>query len=209
MMDRPLVVPDPAFDYLIAQRGALDDMRGDRHLWLAKYGDVLASEFASIEHFLPPDCDSILDVGGGMGGIDVLLNRHYGGDCLVTILDGMEDPPRMEKHRQTFSHAGIARQFLETNGVRRVRTIDANNPPAIAPDFYDLVVSFKSWCFHYEPERYLRLISTGLISDRTYLIVDVRKERRYDWIRALQPPFKDPTMIFYGAKFETYRLVAQ
>lgn len=209
MIERQIMVPDPAFDYLIAQRGALDDMRGDRRLWLAKYGEVLASEFQSIEPFLPPECDSILDIGGGMGGIDAILNDHYGGDCTVTLLDGVDDPPLMTKHRETFSHIGIAREFLEINGVKRVRSIDANRPPAKAPDFYDLVLSFKSWCFHYPPETYLELVTSGLISDRTVLIVDVRKDRVYDWVRALQPPFRSPQMIFYGAKFETYQLVAR
>jgi SAM-dependent methyltransferase len=151
-----LAISRDAYPYLVVQRGALDDMKGDAGTWIAKYIDVVCSEFRSIEPYLPEECESILDVGSGLGGIDALLNEHYGGNCQVTLLDGVRDPPQVTTHNQTFNDMAVAKDFLAANGVGRFDFIDANDDHRLAPRRYDLIVSFKSWCFHIEPERHLR-----------------------------------------------------
>lgn len=205
-----------AYPYLVAQRGALDDMKGDPLTWIAKYIDVVFSEFRKIEPYLPKRCDSILDVGSGLGGIDALLNEHYGGDCQVTLLDGVADPPEVTQHNRTFNDMAVAAEFLVMNGVQRFDFIDANDPKACAIRKYDLIVSFKSWCFHIEPERYLDLVLSACVPQHTQLIVDLRggrvgreEERSYHWERTLRSAFTYRTMIHYGIKFETLLLEAK
>lgn len=215
-----IAVPQGAYPYLVAQRGALDDMRDNQSLWLAKYREVLESELTSIAPYLPASCKTILDVGGGMGGIDVLLNEHYGGDCEVTILDGINDLPQVTKHADTFSSKETARDFLMINGVRQVNFIDANAAELKAPHFYDLVVSFKAWCFHIPAERYAKFVSSCSIAGQTRIICDVRGGRRAtrgskpeddstmtargDYIREMSKYFCHRGMIHYGLKFETH-----
>jgi hypothetical protein len=208
MNPEKFVIPGDAYPYLVAQRGALDDMRDEPELWAAKYLEVLQSEMRALEPYLPATCETILDIGGGMGGIDVLLNEHYGGDCLVTLLDGMRDEPVVAKHSETFSNFEIARGFLELNGVRKVTSLDAAQPNLVPHFYYDLVISLKSWCFHYPPERYLDLVLSCVIPKQTVLIIDVRanNERYYD---VLRERFGRMACIFAGPKFDTLWMMAQ
>lgn len=204
-MMQPLTVTHEAYPYLVAQRGALDDMRGDPATWIAKYCDVLQSEFRCFEHHLPKTCDKILDVGSGMGGIDAMFNAYYGGECTVCLLDGVDDPPAVELHRATFNNMRIAQDYLRLNGVSNFSFIDANDAHRLAPSKFDLIVSFKSWCFHYEPERYLDLVQ-GACHPETVLIIDVRRDKP-DWLKTLQAEFACTDLVFPGIKFCTYRFV--
>lgn len=210
-MSADLIIPASAFPYLVAQRGALDDMRGDRDLWCRKYLEVLDSEMRMLEPYLPTTCRAILDVGGGMGGIDALLSRHYDG-CHVSILDGLSDPPMVEAHAKTFSNMGAASDFLSINGVASFDFIDANQPDISAGRSYDLIVSFKSWCFHVEPERYLQFVERCVIKGRTKLIIDVRRQPEHvgaEYMRVLTKHFRHIGCIFRGIKLETHWFEAQ
>jgi SAM-dependent methyltransferase len=204
-----IVVTESAYPYLVAQVGAISDMRDDWQLWCRAYVDTLTSLYESIAPFLPKTCDAILDVGSGLGGINILLNEHYGGKCHVSLLDGVNDPPEVTLHSKTFSNSNVARDFLKLNGVEDLAFIDANSAKMSAPRYYDLVVSFKSWCFHYEPSRYLDFVKECTVPGST-IIVDVRGglkacQMGYDWQRELSAAFKRPMSIHFGGKFETMR----
>lgn len=197
-------VPPRAYPYLVAQRGAISDMREDRLKWLTLYANQLANEYRAIELYLPTRDlagASILDVGGGCGGINILLNRHFGGDATVTILDGIADPPAVTKHSSTFGNFDVAKEFLAANGVQIVKGIDASTAPIVAREMYDLVISQKSWCFHYRPERYLPLVKSGMHAE-SVLIVDVRKDCP-GWIDTLREHFPHHGTAYSGLKYST------
>lgn len=187
-----LVVTDAAYPYLVLQQGRLDHLKHDRPAWEAAYTAKMALLFAAISPFLPAACRNLLDVGGGMGGIDALISAHYGHDCEVVIVDGLNDAPAMMLHRQTFNDADVAYGFLTANGVRRFMAI----PPSMAKapilagqaPKYDLVVSFGSWCFHYPPSEYLEFVMARCHPD-TVLILEVR-EGKPEWVLQLLDVFE-------------------
>ena len=195
-------VPEAAMPYLIAQRGAISDFRQNRDTWLELYAEQLSNEFKFIKPYLPESCGSILDVGSGCGGINILLNDHYGGDCEVTLLDGVDDLPSVTKHAETFSSYSVAERFLKVNRVKKVYGIDARRAPNLAPRFWDLIISQKSWCFHYEPERYLSIVKSGCTADETRLIIDVRKDQPA-WLTRLRFHFHHIATAFVGTKHTT------
>lgn len=204
-MMQSLRITREAYPYLVAQRGALDDMRGDPETWSSKYSEMLGNEFRSIEPYLPKACESILDVGSGMGGINALINEHFGSQCAVCLLDGVDDPPAVELHRSTFNNMRVAQDYLRANGVRKFAFIDANDAHRRVTARYDLIVSFKSWCFHYEPARYLDLVLAASHPE-TVLILDVRRDKP-EWLKTLSEHFTSTHLIFPGIKFNCYRLV--
>jgi hypothetical protein len=57
----------------------------------------------------------VLDVGSGLGGIDVLLNRHYlataGNPLEVALLDGIDDMPEVSFHDRTYNDMAVAIDF--------------------------------------------------------------------------------------------------
>lgn len=196
----PIAVPEEAYPYLVAQRGAISDMREDRQTWLDMYGKQLVEEFARMQPYLPADCKTILDVGSGCGGIDILLSRHYGHEVDITLLDGIDDPPVVTKHARTFSHFAVAERFLKVNGCSKVRGIDARRAPGVAPRYWDLVISQKSWCFHYPPWTYLGIVESGCTSD-TVLIIDIRSDK--EWKRGMSKQFNHVATAHSDLKYST------
>lgn len=201
----PLFITEEAYPYLVAQRGALDDMRADPALWASRYADVINAEFRRMEPHLPARCRRILDIGSGLGGIDILLNRHYGGECDITLLDGVDDPPEVDLHRKTFNSMRVAERFLTLNGVKNFSYIDANNAPDYTRDFADLIISCKSWCFHYPPSKYQDLVASACSSDGSAVFLDLRYGKP-DWRAELERQFSFEKHIYGGLKFDTWKL---
>lgn len=178
MIDTNLIVEDSHFQYLRLQKGKLHDIANDRQRWLNAYRADLESTYQEIRPFLPASCWAMLDIGSGLGGIDVLVSRHYGDQPYVNLLDGEDDPPEMRLHRETFNDMKVARDFQVKNGVRSDRFGYLTTRASFIAKPYDLVMSFGSWCFHYEPDLYLPLLlgGGGLHSD-SIIITDVRNDR--------------------------------
>lgn len=196
-----IVVEDAHFEYLRLQKGKLHDLIGDRSKWLAAYEADLVNTYQEIREHLPQICWGMLDIGSGLGGIDALIYRHYGDHPYVNLLDGEDDPPEMKLHRETFNSMRVARDFLIKNGVRSDRFGYLTTRAEFVVKPYDVVMSFGSWCFHYEPNVYLPLLLSGggLHSD-SRIIVDVRNDRP-DYDQQLREGLEQVAVIRRSTKF--------
>lgn len=179
-----MIVDDNHFAYLKLQRGALDHLAGDRAAWRVAYQDSLTADLETMLPHLPEHCGNVLDVGSGLGGIDVLIDRQYGGDVYVSLMDGIDDPPELKFHNCTYNDMKVARDFLTRNGV--VRCGYYSTPPRGAVEF-DLIVSLQSWCFHYGPSAYLSFVRQ-CCHPETVLILDVRTDKPH-WREELVDAF--------------------
>jgi SAM-dependent methyltransferase len=196
-----MIVDDSHFAYLRLQRGAIEHLSGDRRAWLAAYERSLHDDFENMRPFLPERCSAVLDVGSGLGGIDVLLDRHYGG-LQVCLFDGRADKPVLAQHSCTFNHMGVAMDFQRRNGVQLAVSWDpamCSGLQALRPAV-DLVVSLASWCFHYPPQVYLDLVR-ALVRPAGTLILDVRAGR-HDWRARLGDVFEQIDCAHRGRKFD-------
>jgi len=161
------------------QRGRLSDLAHDREAWLKAYEFSIADDFRTILPALVYERPrTILDIGGGLGGIDARINEYYGGNCSVVIVDGLSDPPVVEAHRKTFSHAQVTWEFLTLNGVRDVTCL---GPEPMGSCPAELILSFAAWCFHFPPEPLLDFVAA---SRNGTVIVDVRKDKP-EWLYTL------------------------
>lgn len=185
MAEKALTVEERHFEYLVLQRGDIEHLRSDEERWRAAYNRRLGETFRSIRPFLPPECHSVLDVGSGLGGINALINAYYDGAVNVCLLDGVKDPPAMLAHRRTFNHMEVARDFLWKNGVS---SFSFYSPSLGDPRPFDLITSYRSWCFHYPPSVYLEFVRACCHED-TILIVDLRRKMP-EWYEALTKPFR-------------------
>lgn len=192
-----MIIADNHFAYLQLQKGALSYLKADRIAWLAAYEKAIAYDFCSLLPHLPPVSPGlrVLDVGSGLGGIDVLLDRHYGG-IEVCLLDGIDDPPQMMLHRCTFNSMKVAGDFLTGNGVRAWRHVGM--PPVKAAPM-DIIISLGSWCFHYPPSEYLGFVERCCGSS-TVLILDVRRDKPH-WRAELRGCFDEVAVALMKPKF--------
>ncbi len=156
MIDTTFIAPPAALTHITRHRGRTQD-RGN-------YVGSVAEDYHIILPFLPQQVQSILDIGCGMAGIDVLLKRHYPA-AQLWLLDGDGKEPRdgWNKTLNAFSSRADADELLAANGVTADRWIDVNTKEALKAD---LVISMASWGFHYP-------ISTYDVTG--FCIVDLRK----------------------------------
>lgn len=145
------------------------------------YQDMM-SEYKQIREFLPDDCQSILDIGCGVGGIDVLLFRHYENKSQLKLhlLDKTQTSDRVYYGFQNkgayYNSLELTREFLAKNGfpVESVNLYEATADARIPLDGkVDLVISLLSWGHHYPVSTYLEQVYEHL-RPGGYLILDIR-----------------------------------
>lgn len=203
-MDVSLIVQPEHFDYLKIQKGNLDQFAHNFPMWRELYEMDIDATYASIRPHLPIECERFLDVGSGLGGIDVLIRRHYERAQEMTpevhLLDGLDDPPKMHLHRETFNSMRIARNFQVKNGLLPMKLKTHGPKTAVFLEPFDLVVSFGSWCFHFPPDVYLPALLAGGLTRDTILILDVRSGKP-DYFEALERVLEVVTHVTFKPKW--------
>lgn len=193
-----LTVSKREFTYLKAQRGDLDHLSGDYSTWLVAYREKLADTFFMIEKHLPATCDLSLDIGSGLGGINILLCQHYaeklGKVPRIHLLDG-DGSPQVRQHRLPFNDISLALNFLSRHGVRQV---SFSTPQRfVEVGCFDLVISFAAWGFHIPVNEYLSYVLNHIHED-TILVVDARRPRA---VQEFREHFQIE-VIYYGKKYD-------
>jgi SAM-dependent methyltransferase len=194
-----LTISEEAFAYLKIQRGAISDLSTDRQAWEREYRRSLLADMGTMLLWLPERCAAVLDVGSGLGGIDILLSRHYGGRPAIWLLDGHFDDPEVKAHNQTFNSMAVARAFLRDNGAMLKGTASGGDSPR-GVAVHDLVISLQAWCFHFPPAGYLSFVKSAMKPGAT-LILDVRRDRD-DWRDELRGAFTEVGIAHSATKFE-------
>jgi SAM-dependent methyltransferase len=180
----------------------LATVEGRRRASLARlYHDDLQREYVQMAPFLPPTVGQVLDVGCGLGGIDLFLHRHYRQGLNLVLLDREGRSGSFYGFRAQaafYNSLDLTRALLCANGVRNdhVSTFEVDRDGFPDQHAYDLVVSLLSWGFHYPVETYLERVLSSL-SAGGVLIIDVRKGT--DGERRLETAFGAPTRVIADA----------
>jgi SAM-dependent methyltransferase len=169
------VIEDIHFQYLVLQRGGLSHIK-DLKEFTAGYSQRTHEQFQELLPYIPSSAKKILDIGSGLGGIDVLLSHHYKGAATVELFDGMDDPPVHKLSYKTFNNMSVAKDFLEKNGVNNYKF---SSPGKYEPEKKDLIISKASYCFHYDPHTYINNVILSC-KKGTILIFDVRTNRNFE-----------------------------
>jgi 16S rRNA G1207 methylase RsmC len=139
----------------------------------------MEKEFLDIKYSLPSKAKNLLDIGCGIGGINIFLSQHYNSPetehyCLDktqtdTIYYGF-------KQRAAFYNSlECTKEFLLLNGIKNIHLLPANEKNTIeTKEKFDLILSLISWGFHYPIETYLDQ-AYSLLNSGGHLIIDIRK----------------------------------
>jgi SAM-dependent methyltransferase len=227
-----IVVPDEAVKYILFQRTAYQQfpktfvyrklkryipfsiydrvVEAEARIFSSRikalYDSDIRNEYMTIKGYLPNTCSSILDIGCGVSGIDVLIYKHY--------MDTRQEYYLLDKtYTENIVYYGFARkgafynslevakETLVRNGVpeRNVHLVTANDKNEINIDCnVDLVISLISWGYHYPMETYLDR-AFSLLKKGGLLIMDVRGNT--DGVDLLKNKFGKVEVIFNGDKF--------
>lgn len=139
-------IPDSALPWLVLHR---TDCKTTQD-----YADSVRSDFAGLLPHLPDHVDSILDIGCGLAGIDVLLKWHYP-DARLILLDG--DGPESNFRgnygatMRPFNSRAVANELLAANGVAADEWKDVGTQETLKAD---LAISLLSLGWHYPLDTY-------------------------------------------------------
>lgn len=167
----------PGFDYETFVRKVTDrDADGiDSRFWASIDGEV--------KHLLPhipKNTSTIMDIGAGLAGMDLLLTRHFQFESIALVDRSHQDQRvyyEFEERGSFYNSFDLAKELLTQGGVDPESIVcisapdDGRLPPAIKD--VDLVISTLSWGFHYPVSFYLASVKE-LLSARGVLILDVR-----------------------------------
>lgn len=181
-----------------------------RDAFLASYWKANHDYFEAIRAHLPAHGGRILDIGAGIGLLDLLIHRHArSAKPRLYLLDQSVDVQQLpeasiaptgfnEKYVFTASMTEAA-EFLQLNGVPagdvQLCEVNAWSIPQGAP--FDLIFSRKSWGFHYPLAEYLDDACRSL-SEQGGLITDVRANQGAEEL--LQREFVEVKVLQQGSK---------
>ena len=139
--------------------------------------ELFQKEIELIKKYLPKKAQNIMDIGCGLGIINIFLNKIYNNQPNFFLLD----KNRIDK----VIKYGFSSDYESYNDLKETRNLLINNdinPSSIntfdvEKDFkidakIDLVISLKSMGYHYPIDQYLRLFQT-CCDENTSFIFDV------------------------------------
>ena len=143
----------------------------------------MLNEYEDIKSWLPAKASTILDIGCGVGGIDVLLHRHY--DCDQSTEFYLLDKTSTNKKiyygfrgdGAFYNSLEVTELLLSQNGIPRENIHLLEVTPDYRIDIgtdVDLVISLISWGFHYPVSAYVDEVHNTL-RQGGHLLIDVRK----------------------------------
>lgn len=148
------------------------------------YNQDMLNEYNSIKNWLPSLADTILDIGCGVAGIDVLLNWHFqqqSASIHFYLLDKTATNKSIfygfEQRGAFYNSLTVAREVLTQNGLaqERISLLEATPDYQInISESVDFIISLISWGFHYPVATYLPQ-AYKILKPGGRLILDIRK----------------------------------
>ena len=139
--------------------------------------ELFQKEIELIKNYLPKKAENIMDIGCGLGIINIFLNKIYNNQPNFFLLD----KNRIDKvikygfssNYESYNDLKETRNLLIINDMRpsSINTLDVEKDFKIDAKI-DLVISLKSMGYHYPMDQYLRLFQT-CCDENTSFIFDV------------------------------------
>ena len=142
-----------------------------------KAENLFKSEIDTFKDFLPNHAKSIMDIGCGLGIINILLNKFYNDKASFYLLDKNCIDKKIKygfsSNYESYNDLNETKQILLENNISENRLFLFDVEKDIQIDSkIDLVISLKSMGYHYPFETYLQLL-VKCCNENTIFIFDV------------------------------------
>ena len=158
------------------------------------YEADIGRTYESIKAYLPENCSRVLDIGCGLGGIDLMVYNHYNGNVELNLFDYSKVDDKIHYGYQNtgsiYNSLELSKEFLVMNGVdeSKIKIHDAENEFPVGR--FNVVLSILSCGFHYPVSTYLDKVKNFLDG---VAIFDIRKDT--DQIEELKANFNHVEVI--------------
>ncbi len=144
-----------------------------------KLNQEFKKEFEEIINYLPQKNQNILDIGSGLGIINIFLNNFYE-DAYFTLIDKNYVEKKVsygfDEIGQFYNDFNITFDFLKINGIKEEH-LDLVNVDSIKKinKKFDLVISLLSLGYHYPLQQYIEFLKKNS-HKKTVFIFDLAEQ---------------------------------
>ena len=149
----------------------------------SKTEELFQKEIETFKKFLPNNPKNVMDIGCGLGIINIFLNKNYQKKINFYLLDKDKVDKKIQygfhSNYESYNDLSITRKILEKNGIdnNEINIFDVEKPITIKEPI-DLIISLKSMGYHYPFEKYLDSFK-GWCSNECIFIFDIAANK-YD-----------------------------
>ena len=124
------------------------------------YFEDMYQEFASINSAIDPQNKNLLSIGGGLGGLELVINKKFNVKSF-TFIERNYVSKKVKygwdnKNNEAYNDIGIQKNFLIKNGMESSRfTIFDYDNDQLPKDKFDIIISLFSLDYHYDFQIYL------------------------------------------------------
>ena len=136
--------------------------------------NLFKNEIATFKNFLPKSINSIMDIGCGLGIIDIFLNEFYNNKPIFYLLDKNRIDKKIKygfsSNYESYNNLNETQDLLLKNNMDKdkINLLDVDKAIKINKKI-DLVISLKSMGYHYPIEIYLELFKKTCTPDTTFI----------------------------------------
>jgi hypothetical protein len=145
------------------------------------YYDRMSEEFKTLENHIDHKDKNFLSIGGGMGGLEVILNNN----CEVNFFDFIERNFVSKKviygwsdnNSEAYNNLNLQTEFLVKNGLpmEKFRVFDFDKDSLPSKKF-DVVISLYSLDYHYDFNQYAKYLKDNTHNESKIIFDTVRPD---------------------------------
>ena len=145
------------------------------------YYDRMSEEFKTLENHIDRKDKNFLSIGGGMGGLEVIINNN----CKVNFFDFIERNFVSKKvvygwsdnNSEAYNNLNLQTEFLVKNGLpmEKFKVFDFDKDSLPSKKF-DVVISLYSLDYHYDFNQYAKYLKDNTHKESKIIFDTVRPD---------------------------------
>tara|TARA_B110000008_G_C16774641_1_gene486018 strand:- start:137 stop:841 length:705 start_codon:yes stop_codon:yes gene_type:complete len=161
--------------------------------------ELFEEEYKILKNYLPDNISNILDIGCGLGIINIFLQQHYNTNLKYFLIDKNRVDLKIKygfhENYESYNNLRATKKLLSNNDIKKENIFIIDADKKIDIDYrIDLVISLKSMGYHYPYEKYLPLLEKVTSKDCTF-IFDLASKRYKDF-EIIKKHFKELKVIY-------------
>ena len=145
------------------------------------YYNRMKEEFKTFDKYIDHNDKNVLSIGGGMGGLEVILNNN----CEVNFFDFIERNFVSKKvvygwsdnNSEAYNNLNLQKKFLAKNGLSKTKfkvfDFDKDTLPSKK---FDVVISLYSLDYHYDFNQYAKYLKENTHKESKIIFDTVRPD---------------------------------
>jgi len=145
------------------------------------YFDDMKNEYENIKNYIDPNNKNILSIGGGLGGLEIILNKNFDVKNFSFIERNFVSKSVRygwdNNNNEGYNDLSLLKNFLIKNGLSHSKFNIFDFDKDVLPDKkFDLVVSLFSLDYHYNFDIYLNYLKKNTHKDTKIIFDTIRAD---------------------------------